>query len=318
MSYSGYSFSSLSYSGYSFSFLGSIPTPVPTTTDFATVDTEMQITADDDPTGDDALALKETIAAQTGVPIDSILDFQITSNPISGQRRRLSNVVWIVTFQISVSISESYCGACGTSAVDFAVYVQETCASRRFNRSYKRHCNSCDVIPETVVSIPKTRAPTPQPYPRPTLKPTRLRTPQPVPQPTPKPTNKPVPQPTPEPSFQPTEACVCICPTKAPTKPPTQNIPSCKEKKTVIVPEKTEATLQCAQGTIKVTQSFYTAFVIGTQLECTTACTNTAPITKELCNDKRTCTVVATNAAMQADPSPGKPKSLLVNYCCWR
>jgi hypothetical protein len=144
-----------------------------------------------------------------------------------------------------------------------------------------------------------------------------LRTSQPVPQPTPNPTNTPVPQPTPEPSFQPTEACVCTCPSRAPSRPPTPNIPSCKEQKSVKVSERSKATLQCAQGTIKITQSWYAASRSATECTSSQLCVNTAPITKRLCNDKRACTVVVSNSAMQADPSPGTPKTLLLNFCCW-
>ena len=328
------------------------PTPVPTTSDFAVVDSVMEIEADDNPTETDALALKVTIATDLGVPLESI-DLKIESFPLPpGRRRRLARVVWITTFQVQVSISQSSCGRCGSSSVDFAIYVQQTCSSQKFNQHYKQRsrCNSCVVIPESVVCVPKTRAPTPQPYPRPTPRPT-LRTPKPTykptkkpvpvptpfpspkptnkpvpvptPSPSPKPTNKPVPEPTPAPTFAPTEACVCTCPTKSPSPAPTEHptseptpnyTPNCKETKSVVVVERNEATLRCSQGTIKISKSWYG---IENENECTSQCADTIPIAKKLCNDKETCTVIATNTAMQGDPAQGKPKTLRMKYCCW-
>jgi len=269
------------------------PTPVPTPFDFAVVDTDMDIDANENPTSDDARALKRTIAAQTGVPLGSIFNLTIESSRIPGSRRRLARYVWTCSFQIQVSISLTFCGSCGSSAVAFAVFLQTTCSSQGFNQDFRQSssCGSCNVIPESVACVPKTPSPSPQPSPKPTLRPT--------------------PYPTPPPTLAPTEACVCTCPTSQPTNLPA---PSCKEYKTMNIIENTEEMLKCSRGTVRIQISWYG---IDNEYKCTSECSNTKSITKKLCNGKEKCTLTASNEAMLGDPAKGRSKTLRIRYCCF-
>jgi len=289
-----------SYFSYGYTFeptpspKGTRPTPAPTPFDFAVVDTEMDIDANENPTSDDARALRTTIAAQTGVPLENIFNLTIKSSRIPGSRRRLASYVWSCSFQIQVFISITFCGSCGSSAVNFAAFVQTTCSSQSFNQDFKQSssCESCNVIPKSVACFPKTPSPSPQPSPQPTLQPTLY--------------------PTPLPTVSPTEACVCTCLTSQPTNLPA---PSCKEYKAIDIVENTEGTLECFRGTIKIKRSWYG---IENEEQCTSKCFNTKPITKELCNAKETCTLAASNEAMQGDPAQGRLKRLRIWYCCFR
>lgn len=340
---------------YSFSYEDTEP--------YAVADTVMFIQAGENPTEQHELDLKATIAEETGVPIRNIHDFEILSEEVPASRRRLTGdrFEWTVSFQVTVLVTQTDC-RCGTSSVDFAIFVQTTCASPQFNAKYQRHCRTCEVDKSSVKTEPCYNCPRPPPKPcpcpqptpkppKPTPKPPKPKPPStPKPPPTPKPSSTPKPLPTPKPPTLPECPTACSCPAPTPVKPP-----KCKTQNERTIPENVQAKLKCKVGVIRITRSRYGVCdddngrdvddddddnVGGDEdvddddddnvggdddvdddddddKSFPPKCTDTTSILRRPCNGEKTCTVHANNKAMGGDPSPGDPKALFIEYCCW-
>ena len=157
------------------------PTAAPSTADTVTVSIGVKMIADEPPTPKQKDTLKSVIAAQAGVSLSSIKNFQITVIE-NTRRRNLLSVTWDVTFDMITSLSGAGDGELGTSS-ELGTVVTEVLSADDFTAAVADADQSLELtVDKTSISaIATTRNPSQVPTRFPTVPPTITLYPTPLP-----------------------------------------------------------------------------------------------------------------------------------------
>eukprot|EP00615_Pteridomonas_danica_P011705 CAMPEP_0114339650 /NCGR_PEP_ID=MMETSP0101-20121206/7864_1 /TAXON_ID=38822 ORGANISM="Pteridomonas danica, Strain PT" /NCGR_SAMPLE_ID=MMETSP0101 /ASSEMBLY_ACC=CAM_ASM_000211 /LENGTH=1211 /DNA_ID=CAMNT_0001472675 /DNA_START=790 /DNA_END=4425 /DNA_ORIENTATION=+ len=156
------------------------PTLFPTTSDTASVNIEISVTATGTPTATDETKLKATIVNQTGVSASQVKNLVITSSPVvrrltvelKDNSRRLTGYIWTINFDIETDLSTSteY-----SSTTDFASSINTQLSDSTFEANILSALPSVSSI-DSLTTTANTRHPSFQPTNSPTLSPTSVPT----------------------------------------------------------------------------------------------------------------------------------------------
>ena len=157
------------------------PTAAPSTANTATVFISVKMVADEPPTSKQKGTLKSVIAAQAGVSLSSVKNFQITVTE-NIRRRNLLSVTWDVSFVMTTSLSSAGEGELGTSS-ELGTVVTEVLSSDDFAAAVADADESLELTVDktSITAIATTRNPSQVPTRFPTVPPTITLYPTPLP-----------------------------------------------------------------------------------------------------------------------------------------